>query len=114
MTLPLAMGSGPLAQPLFYQQKRTIGRAEPLQNNGSEQSQARRSGPGQLISKTIRFGPNRPAPAQPREQACGIAPPPAGGRALCHRSRGRVALPATPNTGPGAEGGGGWLMHATA
>ena len=46
-----------------------------------------------------------------------------------HRSRGRAALPFTPtpdperrasspalhpNTGPGAEGGGGWPMHATA
>ena len=31
-----------------------------------------------------------------------------------HRSRGRTAMPAPPPTGPGAEGGGGWPMHATA
>ena len=32
-----------------------------------------------------------------------------------HRSRGRAAMPATtPITSPGAEGGGGWPMHATA
>lgn len=34
------------------------------------------SGPGLLISKANRFGPNRPAPAQPREQTWGIAPAP--------------------------------------
>ncbi len=36
MTLPQAMGSGPLAQPLFYQYRCTLGTAEPLQTLGSE------------------------------------------------------------------------------
>jgi hypothetical protein len=36
------------------------------------------------------------------------------GRRPSHRSRGRAAMPAHPHTGPGAEGGGGWPMHATA
>jgi hypothetical protein len=40
MTLPQAMGSGPLAQPLFYQYKRTLKQAEPLHGNGSMQSGA--------------------------------------------------------------------------
>jgi hypothetical protein len=34
------MGSWPLAQPLFYQYKRTIKQAEQLQGNGSAQSKA--------------------------------------------------------------------------
>jgi hypothetical protein len=76
MTLPQAMGSGPLAQPVFYQYKRTVGQAETLWGNGSEQCQAERSDPGLLISKANRFGPNRPAPAQPREQTWGITPLP--------------------------------------
>ena len=37
-----------------------------------------------------------------------------GGQVPGHRSRGRAAMPAHPHTGPGAEGGGGWPMHATA
>jgi hypothetical protein len=40
MTLPQAMGSGPLAQPLFYQYKCTVAPAEPLQGNGSKRSKA--------------------------------------------------------------------------
>jgi hypothetical protein len=36
------MGSGPLAQPLFYQYKRTLKKAEPLRSNGSKQSGAMR------------------------------------------------------------------------
>ena len=42
MTLPQAMGSGPLAQPLFYQYKRTAKQAERLRSNGSKQSSAMR------------------------------------------------------------------------
>ena len=38
--VPQAMGSGPLAQSLFYQYKRTEQRAEWLQDNGSTQSTA--------------------------------------------------------------------------
>ena len=76
MTLPQAMGSGPLARPLFYQYKCTLGEPEPLLDNGSDQSKSIRSGPGSLMIKTIRSGPNRPAPAQPREQTWGITPSP--------------------------------------
>ncbi len=36
MTLPQAMGSGPLARPLSYQYKCTLGTAEPLLLLGSE------------------------------------------------------------------------------
>ncbi len=39
MTLPQAMGSGPLAQPLFYQYKCTLDTAEPLRLLGSEKFQ---------------------------------------------------------------------------
>jgi hypothetical protein len=52
--------------------------------------------------------------AQPREETWSLTPSPAGWQRLRHRSRGKAALPATPQTGPGAEGGGGWPMHATA
>jgi hypothetical protein len=76
MTLPQAMGSGPLARPLSYQYKRTVTRAEPLRHNGSMQSGAMGSGPGLLISKANKFGLNRPAPTQPREQTWGITPAP--------------------------------------
>jgi len=54
----------------------------------------------------------------PRSRA--HTPPPAalqappGWKLPSHRSRGRAAEPATPITGPGAEGGGGWPMFATA
>ncbi len=40
--VPQAMGSWPLAQPLFYQYKRTEQRAEWLRGNGSTQSRASR------------------------------------------------------------------------
>ena len=53
--------------------------------------------------------------AQPREDswASTLATPRNGPPS--HRSRGRAAQPATThNTGPSAEGGGGWPMHATA
>ena len=76
MTLPQAMGSGPLARPLFYQYKCTLGEPEPLLDNGSDQSKSIRSGPGSLMIKTIRSGPNRPSPAQPREHTWGITPAP--------------------------------------
>ena len=42
ISLPQALGSWPLAQPLFYQCKRTKRPAEPLQGNGSTQSRAMR------------------------------------------------------------------------
>jgi hypothetical protein len=38
--VPPAMGSWPLAQPLFYQYKRTEGQAELLQGNGTQQANA--------------------------------------------------------------------------
>ena len=38
--VPQAMGSWPLAQPSFYQYKRTVQRAQPLQGNGATQSKA--------------------------------------------------------------------------
>jgi hypothetical protein len=41
-TVPQAMGSGPLAQLLFYQYKCTEERSERLQGNGSTQSKAKR------------------------------------------------------------------------
>jgi len=40
--VPQAMGSWPLAQPLFYQYKRTEQRAERLRGNGSKQSKVMR------------------------------------------------------------------------
>ena len=107
MTLPQAMGLGPLARLLFYQYKRTATRAEPLQHNGSVQSGAVGNGPALLISEANRFGPNRPAPAQPREQIWGIAPAPCRWPAA-KPPQPRESDPARhPNTGPGAEGGGG-------
>jgi hypothetical protein len=114
MTLPQAMGSGPLARLLFYQYKCTLGEPEPLLDNGSDQSKSIHSGPGSLMIKTIRSGSNRPAPVQPREQTWGITPSP------CPRPAPKPPQPREsgyahhPNTGPGAEGGGGWPMHATA
>jgi hypothetical protein len=45
MTLPQAMGSGPLAQPLFYQYKHTTQQAEQPQGNGSAQNKAMRGRP---------------------------------------------------------------------
>jgi hypothetical protein len=41
-SLPQAMGSGPLAQSLFYQYKRTEQPAKWLRGNGSTQSKAMR------------------------------------------------------------------------
>ncbi len=56
-------------------------------------------------------------PSWPRSRArqpAASSQPHRGGQVPGHRSRGWAAMPAHPHTGPGAEGGGGWPMHATA
>ncbi len=109
------MGLGPLAQPLFYQYKCTLKPADGLQGNGSAQSKAMHGGTWSLISKADRFSTECPAGRAAARGHLGHCPSPCNRRMPGHRSRGRTALPATyHHTGPGAEGGGGWPMHATA
>ena len=54
------MGSWPLAQPLFYQYKRTVGSANVLQGNGSTQSWSMRRRAWRQINNLSRFNPGGP------------------------------------------------------
>ena len=101
------MGSGPLAQPLFYQYRCTNRQADRLCCNGSAEIRAIQD---RLASITIKRSNlialdllQSPA-AQPREVLDRLpAPQPItpGLEQRRHRSRGRAALPATPTPAPG-------------
>ena len=68
----------------------------------------------QLDNQCSLIQPNKPPPAQPREGILGLTPTPRR-LAAALPPQPRESGPARhPNTGPGAEGGGGWPMHATA
>ncbi len=54
------MGSWPLAQPLFYQHKRTVGSANVLQGNGSAQSWSMRRRAWRQINNLSRFSTGGP------------------------------------------------------
>ncbi len=108
------MGSWPLAQSLFYQYKRTMGRLERLRGNRSAQTAATLYRPSTLINNAAKISPNKPPPAQSREEICGPTPAPRR-LAAARPPQPRESGPARhPNTGPGAEGGGGWPMQAMA
>jgi hypothetical protein len=94
------MGSWPLAQSLFYQYKHTMGRPELLRGKRSAQAAATPNRPSSLIDNAARFAPNRPTPAQSREEIWGPPQHPAGWQPPGHRSRGRPAWPATPIPAP--------------
>jgi len=114
ISLPQAMGSWPLAQSLFYQYKRTIERAERLRGKRPAQAAATPDGPSSLITNAAKYAPNRPTPAQSREEIWGHTPAPRR-LAAARPPQPRESGPAShPISGPGAEGGGGWPMHATA
>ena len=85
-----------------------------MQGSGSAQSKAIRWRPSKLISKTARFSPECPAG---RAAARGGPEPTSAPlmRANARPPQPRERSPAHHlTTGPGAEGGGGWPMHATA
>ena len=114
ISLPQAMGSWPLAQSLFYQYNRTIERAGRLRGKRSAQTAATPNRPSSLITNAARFAPNRSTSAQPREEILGLPPAPRR-LAAARPPQPRESGPARhPNPGPGAVGGGGWPMHATA
>jgi hypothetical protein len=106
MRLPQAMGSGPLAQPLFYQYKCTCERMDRLCRNDSGEISAILD---RFASITIKRGNlialdllQSPA-AQPREVLDRLpAPQPItpGLEQRRHRSRGRAGLPVTPTPAP--------------
>ena len=112
--LPQAMGSGPLAQPLFYQYKCTLKKSEPLHCNGSKQSRAMRWRLGKRSEQGPHSARNKHPAAQPRAQTSGLTPGPSRLKAAAPPQPRESSRARHPITGPGAEGGGGWPMHATA
>ena len=108
------MGSGPLAQPLFYQYKCTLKKSEPLRCNGSKQSRAMRWRLGKRSEQGPHSARNKHPAAQPRAQTSGLTPGPSRLKAAAPPQPRENCLGLNPITGPGAEGGGGWPMHATA
>ena len=120
MTLPQAMGSGPLAQPLFYQYKCTSGTAEPLQLLESE-------GFGLMLTDldwvTASWPSLRPAWGSGLMDSRAVARgnPWRSAPLIHHLPAGRAAAPQPrenhralcPHHSP-AEGGGGCLTSATA
>ena len=98
-------GSWPLAQPLFYQYKRTVEPAGRLQGNGSTQSKAMRWRPESCTVRPPDSALNDQLAAQPREETCGFTPAPSM-RANARPPQPREGNPARhPHTGPGAEDG---------
>jgi hypothetical protein len=108
------MGSWPLAQPLFYQYKRTERQAERLRGNGSAQKLVMPVGLGELISKATRFSVECPAGRAAARGNLGQHPSPMHGTTARPPQPRESSHGRHPHTGPGAEGGGGWPMHATA
>jgi hypothetical protein len=68
----------------------------------------------QLDNQCSLIQPNKPPPAQPREDIWGLTPAPRRLPAAWPPQPREGSPASNPNTGPGAEGGGGWPMHATA
>ena len=112
------MGSGPLAQPLFYQYSISTYALQALQNSCRvmDPSKAKPSAgrPEHLQGERSDSVPNNLPAAQPREAILNIPLPP-------YRLTGAVppqpreSSPAChPITGPEAAGGGGWTMLAAA
>ena len=89
ISLPQAMGSWPLAQPSFYQYKRTEGPAEPLRGNGSTQSSAMRWRLSTQIDNRSRFSPECPT-----------------GRAAARGNLGQHPSPIDADEGPATAGAG--------
>ena len=90
------------------------GAVESLRGRRSAQNPATPNGPICLITNAARFAPNRPTPAQSREEILGLTPTTRRLAAARPPQPRESGLASHPNTGPGAEGGGGWPMHATA
>ena len=90
------------------------GAAELLRGKRSAQTAATPNRPSSLITNAAKISPYKPPPAQPHEEIRGLIPAPRR-LAAARPPQPRESGPAShPNTGPGAEGGGGWPMHATA
>jgi hypothetical protein len=90
------------------------GAAESLRGKRSAQDAATPNRPSSLITNAAKYAPSRPTSAQSREETWGPTPAPRR-LAAARPPQPRESGPAShPNTGPGAEGGGGWPMHATA
>jgi hypothetical protein len=100
------MGSGPLAQPLFYQYRCTHGQADRLCCNGSGEIPAIHARFASITikrSNLIALDLLQSPATQPREVLDRLpAPQPItpGLEQRRHRSRGRAALPATPTPAP--------------
>jgi hypothetical protein len=102
MGLPPAMGSGPLAQPLFNQYRCTHGRADPRCCNGSEEISAIQDRLGSITikrSNLITLDLLQSPAAQPREvlDRLPVAQPITPGlEQRRHRSRGQATLLSIP------------------